>query len=151
MSFNAPPAGRLALLLARLAQHHGLVFLDEASLEAFVQAPGPALLFFPEDPERIPESWDVAAVLPDLLKHLPEPCRAGVIAPDPGRPPHARYGCKRWPALVFLREGAWLGAIEGMRDWAEFLAEARRILAGPARRPPVAIAILVTSAEASCR
>lgn len=148
MSLNATSKDRLSLLLARLVKHPGLVSLNETSLEAFTAGPGPALLFLPEDPERVPESWDVAAVLPDLLQQLPEPCRAGAVAPELGRPLHARYGCQRWPALVFLRDGAWLGTIEGMRDWAEFLAEARRILARPGRRPPLNIAI--AGAEAAC-
>jgi len=139
MTFDTPsdlPIDRLTALLARLVNQHGLVSLDETGIDAFTCAPGASLLFFPEDPERVPESWDVAAVLPDLLKDFPQPCRAGVIPPGSGRVLRNRYGFKLWPALVFLRDGGYLGAIEGMRDWASFLAEARQILARPVSRPP---------------
>ncbi|SMF97515.1 Hydrogenase-1 expression protein HyaE [Methylomagnum ishizawai] len=65
------PMDRLATLLARLVKHHGLPLLDETGVEVFAAASGVNLLFFPEDPERVPESWDVAAILPELLKACP--------------------------------------------------------------------------------
>lgn len=147
---NATPVDRLAVLLSRLVERHGLPPLDETSLDAFAAAPGLNLIFFPEDPERVPESWDVASILPDLLKSLPEPCRAGVVPPFSGRLLRGRYGFKRWPALVFLRDGGYLGAIEGMKDWAAFVADARAILARPASRPPLGIDIPVEGGSASC-
>jgi hydrogenase-1 operon protein HyaE len=153
MSFtvaSATPIDRLTTLLTRLVKHHGLPPLDEDGLAAFVAAPGVSLLFFPEDPERVPESWDVAAVLPDLVKHLPEPCRAGVVPPETGRHLRNRYGFKLWPALIFLRDGGYLGAIEGMKDWAVFVTEARQILARPASRPPLGLDIHVEGGSSSC-
>ena len=144
------PIDRLTLLLAKLVKHHGLPPLDETGLDTFATAPGVHLLFFPEDPERVPESWDVAAVLPDLVKSLPEPCEAGVIPPSSGRLLRERYGFKRWPALVFLRDGGYLGTIEGMKDWAVFVGEARNILTRPASRPPLNLNIPVEGGSPSC-
>ncbi|SMF97738.1 hydrogenase-1 operon protein HyaE [Methylomagnum ishizawai] len=144
------PMDRLATLLARLVKHHGLPLLDETGVEVFAAASGVNLLFFPEDPERVPESWDVAAILPELLKGLPESCRVGVVPPANGRLLRERYGFKRWPALVFLRDGGYLGAIEGMKDWAVFLAEARQILSRPASRPPLNLNIPVAGDSPAC-
>lgn len=144
------PVDRLAILLARLVKHHGFPPLDEAGLEAFASAPGVNLLFFPEDPERAPESWDVAAILPELVKSLPEPCRTGVVPPASGRLLRERYGFKRWPVLVFLRDGGYLGAIEGMKDWAVFLAEAHQILSRPASRPPLNLNLPVEGGSSAC-
>lgn len=130
------PADRLSLLLTRLVKQHGFILLDESGIDAFNSVSGLSLLFCVEDPERVPETSDVAAVLPDLLRAFPESCRCAVIAAGSGQILRNRFGFKRWPALLLQRDGGYLGAIEGMHDWADFLAEAREILARPVRRPP---------------
>jgi hydrogenase-1 operon protein HyaE len=53
------------------------------------------------------------------------------------------------PALLFLRDGAYVGVIEGLRDWSEFVAEVRQMLAAPVSRPP-SIGIAVTAAQSGC-
>jgi hydrogenase-1 operon protein HyaE len=37
---------------------------------------------------------------------------------------------------VFLREGAYLGAMEGVRDWADYLVELPEILCREPEAPP---------------
>jgi hydrogenase-1 operon protein HyaE len=75
-------------------------------------------------------------VLPDILRASAEPIRVGLLDPAAARTLAARYGVFRWPSLVFLRDGAYLGALERMRDWGEYLEEIPRILARPASQPP---------------
>jgi hydrogenase-1 operon protein HyaE len=61
---------------------------------------------------------------------------------------HARYGFRRWPALVVLRDGRYVGAIDGLRNWDEYLAEVAALLAAEPARPP-SIGIAVTAAGAA--
>ncbi|PIV76734.1 MAG: hydrogenase, partial [Rhodocyclales bacterium CG17_big_fil_post_rev_8_21_14_2_50_68_7] len=48
-----------------------------------------------------------------------------------------RYGFGIWPALVFLRDGGYVGVIEGMRNWQEYRREVAAMLDRPVRRAPV--------------
>jgi hydrogenase-1 operon protein HyaE len=56
-----------------------------------------------------------------------------------------RYGFARWPALVMLRAGRYLGAIDGIRDWEVYVGELDRLLAAEPTRPPT-VGIAVTLA-----
>ena len=56
-------------------------------------------------------------------------------------PPNARklavtYGFKRWPALVFFRDGKYLGAVDGLRLWADLVREADEIMHSEPHYPP---------------
>ncbi|MGB0126431.1 MAG: hypothetical protein WBP72_02245, partial [Rhodocyclaceae bacterium] len=135
-------------LLQRLQADCGYPFLTEAALAEFLAQPGEAVLFFVEEPERYRETLDVAVILPELVAASTKPFRVGVLLPDVARPLAPRFGLRRWPALVFLRGGEYLGAIEGLLDWAEFRAETQRLLDVPVSRPPT-IGINVAAAERS--
>ena len=147
----AASSDRLGRLLDKLTAGDGFTLLDEASVAAFADAPGACVLLFVEDPASVPESWDVGVVLPEVLKDLGHPCRTGVVTPETGRTIRGRYGFSRWPAAVFLRDGGYLGAIEGMKDWSVFVSEVRAILAGPVRRlPGIGVAVHVDRESPSC-
>jgi hydrogenase-1 operon protein HyaE len=110
------------------------------SVEAFENEAGDAVLFFGGDPVRFPEALDVAVVLPELqapsaMASTSASCRAEVedqLA--------RRYAVQRWPSLVFLRDGGYLGMVAGMKDWDDYLREVQACCARartPAgRRPP---------------
>jgi hydrogenase-1 operon protein HyaE len=68
-----------------------------------------------------------------------------VLLPEAARHFAARYGFRRWPALVLLRDGRYVGAIDGLREWGEYMAEMARLLDAPATRAP-SIGIAVTGA-----
>ena len=130
-------------LVTRLVDLHGAARLDEAGLKAFLEQPGEAALFFTDDPVRFREVPDVAVVLPELSRSALRPFRIGVLPPPLANAQASRYAVRRWPALVFLRGGEWLGNVEGLRDWTEYLAAVNELLAGttrplPARVIPVA-------------
>jgi hydrogenase-1 operon protein HyaE len=134
-------------LLKRLASQYGYPFLDETGLAGFLAQPGEAILFFVEEPERYRETLDVAVILPELVAASAKPLRVGVLLPEAARPLAPRYGLRRWPALVFLRSGEYLGAIEGLLDWGEFRTETARLLDAPASRPPnIGVAVTATRA-----
>jgi hydrogenase-1 operon protein HyaE len=44
-----------------------------------------------------------------------------------------------------FRDGGYVGAIDGLRDWNEYLVQTARLLEAPATRPP-SIGVVVRSA-----
>jgi len=134
--FSTPDIARLLTLFARQVRESGFTALSGANVTEFAELPGAAVLFFADDPKRVPETWDVAVVLPDILRAGAEPLRVGLLDPASARRLAPRFGVIRWPSLVFLRDGAYLGVIERMRDWDEYLAEIPKILALPPTEPP---------------
>jgi hydrogenase-1 operon protein HyaE len=126
---TAPP-------IAALIERHRLPLLQADDLAFFFAPWRHNLLFLAGDPVKYPEALDVAVVLPQLLRAFPGRLTAGLVAPEAERAVHARFGCRRWPALVLLRGDAYVGSIERMRDWDEYLTELAALLERPAARPP---------------
>lgn len=131
-------------LVTRLVERHGAVRLDEQALPSFLAEPGLAALFFTDDPVRFREVPDVAVILPELRGAAVRAFRIGVLPPPLANAQASRYGVRRWPALVFVRGGEWLGNVEGLRDWPEYLATVNALLEGPARPLPGRVIPLAT-------
>jgi hydrogenase-1 operon protein HyaE len=123
-------------LLAQLFLRHGFERLDEASHDAFVARRGHALLLFTEDPARFREVLDLAVIAPQLALAFPGRFRTGVLLPAAARAIAPRYRFRRWPAFVLLRDGLHVGAIDGMRNWDEYLRELGRLLEAEPCDPP---------------
>lgn len=137
-------------LLQRLLAMPGATLVDQASLAGFAEAPGEAVLFFSGDPVRFPEALDVAVVLPELRAACVDRFRIGVVDPAAEDAIARRYGSQRWPALVFLRDGAYLDTVAGMQDWDAYLGAVARALAkAPSRAPGVGIPVVGAGAAAS--
>lgn len=135
-------------VLERLAELAGRRVGNAAELDALLAEPGELALFCGGNPVQHPECLDVAVVLPELLKLHPDRLRAAVAAPDLEAGLQARYGFNRWPSLVFLRDGEYVGVISGMLDWPVFVDRCAELLATGTRRPPT-IGIAVTPAASS--
>lgn len=136
-------------LIIRLVEEFGYPLLAAGNLDAFCDAPGDAVLFCAGDPLQHPECLDVAVVLPEILRAFPGRFRAGVACAELESPLQLRYGFNRWPTLVFLRNGAYIGAISGIQDWSIYLVRIDDLLAAPAGRPP-SIGIAVSTAATAC-
>lgn len=136
-------------LIARLVDEFGYPLLNASNLDAFCEAPGDAVLFCGGDPTQHPECLDVAVVLPEILRTFPGRFRTAVITSDLNLAVQTRFGFSRWPTLVFLRNGAYVGVISGIQDWSVYLARINELLATPASRPP-SIGVTVSSASATC-
>lgn len=136
-------------LIARLIDEFGYPLLNASNLEAFCDAPGDAVLFCGGDPTQHPECLDIAVVLPEILRTFSGRLRTALIASALEPAVQARFGFNRWPTLVFLRNGAYVGALSGIQDWSVYLARINELLATPVSRPP-AIGVAVTSASATC-
>jgi len=142
---GSPPAA-LHPLVERLFTRHGCENLDAARLDAFLAAPGHALVLFGEDPAQYRETLDLCVILPEIAAAFGGRFRVGVLLSRAARAAAPRYGVRRWPALIMFRDGGYVGAIDGLRDWDGYLAETARLLEAPVTRPP-AIGIAVRGAD----
>jgi hydrogenase-1 operon protein HyaE len=140
----APP---LHPLLARFCSELDAPTLDPDAYDAWAGRPGHALVFFSEDPVTYRETLDLAVIVPELARAFAGRFRAALLLPDAARTISARYGFRRWPAIVLLRDGAYVGAIDGLRDWSDYTDELARLLDAEPTRPP-SIGIAVTTAGA---
>jgi hydrogenase-1 operon protein HyaE len=144
--------GRIAQhpLLQRLVSHHGASLVGPADAADWEARPGTSALLFSGDPVRFPEGLDVAVVLPELQAAFPGAFRIGVAEREQEEAFARRYGSQRWPSLVFLRDGAYLGVVSGMKDWTVYLEEVAAVLAAtPRRAPTVGIPVVAAGADAS--
>jgi hydrogenase-1 operon protein HyaE len=140
---TAPP-------IAALIETHRLPLLQMEDLAFFLRPKRHNLLFLAGDPVKYPEALDVAVVLPQLLRAFPGRLHAAIVAPEAERELHARFGCRRWPALVLLRGDAYVGSIERMRDWDDYLRELRYLLeAAPSRPPGIGIPVADATLDAA--
>ncbi len=138
-------------LLERLRAQSKITLLDEEGLEAFVMEGGDGMVLFTQEPDQQPETWDVAVILPEVLKLTGDRLRAAIISPDLARKEKARFGITRWPSLVFVRDGGYVGVIEGMRNWDEYAREIAEMLEKPiGRAPSIGIPVLSADAPSAC-
>jgi hydrogenase-1 operon protein HyaE len=134
----APAASAPALhpLLTRLVAQTGASVLQLDTFDAWANEPGAAMLVFAEDPERYKETLDLAVIVPELHAARPNRFRVALLQPAVARALAPRYGFARWPAFVMLRDGQYLGAVDGLRDWDVYIGELDRLLAAQPSRPP---------------
>lgn len=136
-------------LVTRLVEQQGATRLDAGGFEAFAAQPGETVLFLTEDPQRFKEVLDLAVIVPEIRRAAVRPFRIGVLPPALANARASTWGVRRWPALVFLRDGQWLGNIEGLHEWNDFVALADELLqAAPRPLPPKTIPL--AAAAASC-
>ena len=142
------PAVELHPLLSRLVNETGAATLSPESFDDWAGQPGFAMAVFAEDPERYKETLDLAVVVPELHIAGGRRFRVGLLPPAASRAIAPRYGFARWPAFVMLRDGQYLGAVDGIRDWDVYTAELVRLLAAAPSRPPT-VGIPVKAAGAT--
>lgn len=119
-------------LIQRLTDEFGYpVLADIAAVDAFVAEPGIAAIFFPGDPEKFKDTTDVAVVFPELVNVFKGRLRPAVVtdaATD--QELYKRWEFGKWPALVFVRDGAVAEHIIGIKDWGEYLHRVSTLLSG---------------------
>ena len=144
----AVAASPLHPLLDRFMTELDAPALDAGTFDAWASRPGHALAFFSEDPAVYRETLDLAVIVPELARAFPGRFRCALLPPDAARALAARYGFRRWPAVVLLRDGDYVGAIDGLRDWNVYCDELAALLAAAPRRPPsVGIPVKTAGAE----
>lgn len=137
-------------LINRLVDELGYPRIDQSNFDDVVKPAPFSVLFFAEAPKRFPESNDVAVILPELVKQFPQLMPA-VVAPEAEKALQGRYNFSVWPALVFLKEGRYLGTITKVQDWDVYMAEINSILAlEPRRDPGIGIPVVVNPVATGC-
>ena len=138
-------------LVDQLFTRHGFVRVDAESLAEFAAAPGHVLLVFTEDPVRYKETLDLAVIAPEVARAFAGRFRVAVLLPADARKVAPRFGFARWPALVVLKDGHYVGAIDGLRNWDEYVEETQRLLAAePTRAPSIGIAVKTAGDPGHC-
>ncbi len=118
-------------LIARLTTVHGIAAVGSAELDAFLAQAGERVLFLTDDPTSNRETNDVAVVLPELMAAMGGRLSAAVA--DRALEPQLtlRFAVLVLPALLFFRDGLFLGQITRMRDWDLYLRMAADLLGKP--------------------
>jgi hydrogenase-1 operon protein HyaE len=104
------------------------------------------VLFFAGDPKRFRDTTDVAVVLPELVKAFQGALQPGVVAEESAQTLQQQYGFTAWPALVFLRDGGYLGHITGIQNWSEYLHDIGELMTAGVQPPKKAFKVPVVSA-----
>ena len=104
--------------------------------DEFTGQEGLSVLFFGGDPARYRETVDVAVVLPELVAATGGCLHPGVVAREAEIELQKHYGFRKWPALVFLRDGGYLGAICKVQDWSDYIAGIGELMVAETTRPP---------------
>lgn len=145
---QSPSIERLHDRFAILQARYGYQLLDAESVDAFVASPGAALILFADDPAKVPETWDLTIILPEALQRMEADVRVGLLPPAVARNLAPRYGIRIWPAILGLRDGDYLGTVEGLKDWSTYVRVLPELLSAPPSRPP-SIGIPVTNANSA--
>lgn len=138
---------RLETALARMGQKHGFIRLEHTGQAA---KPGLVALLLTDDPQRNLEVLDACVILPEALKPLGGQIVRQVAGAELASELLARYGVARAPAVVFLRDGEFVGVLQGIRDWGDYQAEVARLLTGPAQPRPIGIPVRAASNAGAC-
>ena len=138
---------RLNTAIARMQAKHGFLCVAGDSPEF---PAGLAAVLVTEDPQRNLEVLDACVILPEALKPLGERISRHVAGPETAPVLMQKYGIARAPAVVFLRDGEYVGSLNGIRDWNEYQAEVDRLLSGPAQPKPIGIPIRVAANQGAC-
>ena len=125
-------------LIDRLIQELGYDEITLDSHDSFARRPGLNVLFFPGNPETVKDATDVAVVLPELINAFGEQLNPGVVVDTygAGKELKQKYGFPQYPALVFVRDGEYVGAITRIQDWSDYLTKINTFLLAPTRRAP---------------
>ena len=125
-----------AVLVQNMLREHGYPIVDNDSVQAFLAERDVVVLFFTELMKPVPETADVAVILPELERAFDGRFEVAVVAWEAQRDLQLRYRFMKYPSLVFLRRGEYLGVISGVLDWSDYLAEIERLLVAETSEPP---------------
>lgn len=135
--------------IKKMLEREGYPELEDSELEPFVRSHRDVVLVFAEGGKRIPEADDLAIILPEIARAFDNRFEVLAVPFSAHRELMLRYRFLKVPTLVFLRNGDYLGAITGLKDWADYLAEVESILASePSEPPPLQLPGVAAGVEA---
>lgn len=115
----------------RLTRDLGYPLLGATNCDDFMSAKGEHVVFLTGDPAKNLETDDVAAILPELVQAFQYRFKAAVVDRAIEQSLRERYDVWPTPSLLFLRDGALIGAVPKVRDWPDYLSEIKSILDRP--------------------
>ena len=113
-------------LFVKLWNESGMTRINQDNFEAFRQTPGLALACLVDDPVMFKETFDMVVRMFDGTLSA-----AGFSDPREGRAIASSLGIHRLPAVAVFRFGELMGAVEGLKTWAEYEKELVKILMSP--------------------
>ncbi|HHG86218.1 MAG TPA: hydrogenase-1 expression HyaE [Bacteroidetes bacterium] len=108
-------------LLESIIERENWPVLTDKTVDDFINTNGETVLFISGNAKRFPESNDVAVILPEIIKATRGRLKAAVIATDSEREIQKRFHFNKFPALIFNRDGGYLGVIPKVLDWADYM------------------------------
>lgn len=138
---------RLETAIGRLQRKHGFQRLRDGDTDF---PAGLCALLLTEDPQRNPEVLDACVILPEALKPLGETIARRVAGPEAAPALQQQFGVGRPPAVIFLNDGAYLGSVNGIRDWRDYQIEIAQLLSGPPRPKPIGIPVRAATPSGAC-
>jgi hydrogenase-1 operon protein HyaE len=118
-----------SFLLDRLATQFGWPRLEtQEAVAAFLAVPGTHALFVTGDPARNLETADAAVILPELRQAFQGAFDCAVIDDAIEADLRETFRALKTPGLLFFRGTDFLGAVERVRDWSDYLARIAHFL-----------------------
>jgi hydrogenase-1 operon protein HyaE len=146
-ALSSPAADITPDAIQHLVAGHGAVWVDEATLDAWMVGGGERVLLLAGDPVRFPDGLDLAVLLPEVQRALAGRFTIGVVHRSAEEAVARHFGSRRWPSLVFVRDGLHVSTLPGLPDWSDFVARVHEALVlPPARVPGLGIAVVNTQA-----
>ncbi len=123
-------------LMNSIIERENIPVVTADTLDEYAAANGDVVLFVGGDWHRLVEVNDVAVILPEILKASNGHLKAAILDCDSERKIQTRFRFNRFPSLIFLRDGDYLGVIQKVLDWSDYVTEINAILARDATQPP---------------
>ncbi len=124
-------------LIDSIIERENLAVVTADNLEDFAAGNGDTVLFVTGDWSRHVEVNDVAVILPEIIKASNGGLKAAVLDRKSERKIQTTYRFSKFPSLIFLRDGEYLGTIQKVLDWQDYIFEINEILAGEPKPAPV--------------
>ena len=123
------PAAAAHPLIVRLEREFGYPRLSsDHAVADWLARPGVHCLFIPGDPRRNLETADAAVILPELRMAFQNAFDCAVVDDAIEAQVRERHRALKTPGLLFFRGDRFLGAIEKVRDWSDYLGRITHIL-----------------------
>ncbi len=123
-------------LMQSVIERENLPVLGADTLDDFARDAGDMVLMVGGDWKRHVEVNDLAVILPEIIKASNGHLTGAVLDRGSERKIQTRFRFNRYPVLIFLRNGGYLGRIQKVLDWQDYITEINRILAGQPHDPP---------------
>ncbi len=122
------PAGRIHPLIARLEEMGWPRLSSLSDVAEFTGRPGAHCLLAPGDFVRNLESADAAVILPELRMTFQNAFDCAILDDTIEAKVRETWRALKTPAFLFFREGFYLGSIEKIRDWDDYIARTSHLL-----------------------